>query len=537
MMSVIGFVLVLIPLVVVHEFGHFLFAKLFKVRADAFSVGFGPVLLKKKWGETEFRISAIPLGGYVKLLGEDPTQELSAEEKKRALHSQARWKRFFIFAGGPLFNFIWAVVVYMAMMAIGEPQISTVVGRILKDSPAAKAGLVSLDRIDTVDGVKVTKFEDLMNLLSEKPATRIALGIERAGKPLTLQVQTGSEDGFSVYGENKQVGIIEGIIPNGRSTKLGVSDESSVAARSGIHTGDEIVSLDGTRIETFEQFESLYAAQKRDVLNLRVKSGAAERDAVLKGRWTGNPGADFGLYSSELFIDQTQKGSPAEAAGIKPGDQIIAVNSSPISSFFELRRKIQKSGEDHGRVTITVARSGKVVTFEIIPRESAERDPLLKKVKQYTIGVIPVQTMLEPAMVIEQTLNPFLLVYKATARMIEMTERNLVSIGKMFTRQVSVKSLGGPILIAKLAGDSISRGLMEFLRMMAILSIGLGVLNILPIPVLDGGHIVLLGVEAIRGKSLSLKQIEIVQSVGLAVILFIMVIVMKNDLSRLPIFN
>ena len=125
MISLIGFVVVLIPLVVVHELGHFLFAKLFGVRADAFSVGFGPVLWKKTFGETEFRLSAIPLGGYVKLLGEDPTAPLTDEERKRALHSQVPWKRFFIFFGGPLFNFIWAALVFMAMMAIGEQQVDS----------------------------------------------------------------------------------------------------------------------------------------------------------------------------------------------------------------------------------------------------------------------------------------------------------------------------------------------------------------------------------------------------------------------------
>ena len=137
----------------------------------------------------------------------------------------------------------------------------------------------------------------------------------------------------------------------------------------------------------------------------------------------------------------------------------------------------------------------------------------------------------------EQIWNPFKLLYLGTARMFDLTAKNLISIGKMVQGQVSVKSLGGPILIGKLAGDSISRGLIDFLKMMGILSIGLGVLNILPIPVLDGGHIVLLGIEAIRGKALSLKQIEIAQQVGLFFILGIMVIVMKNDISRLPIFN
>ena len=540
MLSILGFVLVLIPLVVVHELGHFLFAKLFKVRADAFSVGFGPVILKKKWGETEFRLSAIPLGGYVKLLGEDPSVELSEEDRKRSLHAQKPWKRFFIFFGGPLFNFIWAAIVFMAMMAIGEPQISTVVGRVLHDSPAAKAGIIAGDKISAIDGTKVEKLEDLYTLLTDKPSTDVELSIERAGKTIPVRFATGSEDGFSVYGEKKSVGTIEGIIPSGRSTRIGISSSDSIAAKAGIKAGDEVVSIAGTPVKTFEELETAYSSLKLAAgapLLLKIKSGGAEREVSLAGKWSGDLGVDFGIHSTELFIEQAIPGTPAEKAGIKKMDQLIAVNGSPIRSFFELRRKIQKSGEEKGKVNVTVVREGKTMTFEIIPQETTERDPLLKKLKQFTIGVMPMASMLEPVMVIERTLNPFQLLYRGTARMIDLSQKNLVSIGKMIMGQVSVKSLGGPILIGKLAGDSISRGLLDFLKMMAILSIGLGVLNILPIPVLDGGHIVLLGIEAVRGRSLSLKQIEVVQSVGLAVILFIMIIVMKNDISRLPIFN
>jgi regulator of sigma E protease len=539
-LSILGFVLVLIPLVVVHELGHFLFAKLFKVRADAFSVGFGPVILKKKWGETEFRLSAIPLGGYVKLLGEDPSVELSEEDRKRSLHAQKPWKRFFIFFGGPLFNFIWAAIVFMAMMAIGEPQISTVVGRVLHDSPAAKAGIIAGDKISAIDGTKVEKLEDLYTLLTDKPSTDVELSIERAGKTVPVRFATGSEDGFSVYGEKKSVGTIEGIIPSGRSTRIGISSPDSIAAKAGIKAGDEVVSIAGTPVKTFEELETAYSSLKLAAgapLLLKIKSEGAEQEVSLAGKWSGDLGVDFGIHSTELFIEQAIPGTPAEKAGIKKMDQLIAVNGSPIRSFFELRRKIQKSGEEKGKVNVTVVREGKTMTFEIIPQETTERDPLLKKLKQFTIGVMPMASMLEPVMVIERTLNPFQLLYRGTARMIDLSQKNLVSIFKMIMGQVSVKSLGGPILIGKLAGDSISRGLLDFLKMMAILSIGLGVLNILPIPVLDGGHIVLLGIEAVRGRSLSLKQIEVVQSVGLAVILFIMIIVMKNDISRLPIFN
>lgn len=544
MLSLIGFVLVLIPLVVVHELGHFLFAKLFNVKAEAFSVGFGPVVAKRQVGETEFRLSAIPLGGYVKLLGEDPTVELSESDRARALHAQLPWKRFFIFFGGPLFNFIWAALVFMAMMAIGEPQVSSEVGRVLPESPAATAGFLPKDRILRVDGAPVTKFDEVLNRIAEKPSTAVEIEVERKGARVALQAHTGSEEGFSVYGEKKEVGTLDGLIPSARMTRIGVAQPESPAGLAGLKTGDDIVSLQGAPVETFEQLEEAYAAAAATgpaEIRMQVKTGDAERDVVLKaplkGKLTGDLGADLGVYSAELFVEQAVKDSPAAKAGIQKGDRIITVNGSPIRSFFELRRKIQKSGEERGKVGVAIVRAGKEISFEIVPQETSERDPLLKKLKQYTIGVMPVASMLEPGMVIEQTWNPFLLVWRGTGRMIEMTERNLVSIGKMVLGQVSVKSLGGPILIGKLAGDSISRGLLDFLRMMAILSVGLGVLNILPIPVLDGGHIVLLGLEKVRGKALTLKQIEVVQSAGLAVILFIMVIVMKNDISRLPIFN
>ena len=204
--------------------------------------------------------------------------------------------------------------------------------------------------------------------------------------------------------------------------------------------------------------------------------------------------------------------------------------------------KIQAAGEKaaettENQINLVVERAGKPIALAITPQVSTDRDPMMKKMKQYTIGVMPIASMIEPEMIKERVLNPFKLVYLGTARMLDFTAKNFISIGKMIQGQVSVKSLGGPILIGKLAGDSMTRGLIDFLKMMAILSIGLGVLNILPIPVLDGGHIVLLGIEAIRGKALSLKQMEIAQQVGLVFILMIMGIVMKNDISRLPIFN
>jgi regulator of sigma E protease len=546
MTSVLGFILILIPLVVIHELGHFLFAKLFNVRADAFSVGFGPVVYSKKWKETDFRISAIPLGGYVKLLGEDPSAELSEEEKKRALHHQAAWKRFFIFFGGPLFNFLWAIVVFMAMMAIGEPQVSTKFGRVLVDSPAEKAGFISGDRIISIDGESVAKLEDFAIKLSDKPNQDLTFLVDRGGKNVEIKATTKAEDGYGIYGEKKTIGVLDGLIPSGRLTKVGISNPDSLAAQAGFQTGDEILAINGQKVETFEALESIYSSwsmlsdkttKSPVVFDVKTSSGEKKISLSFTIPYSGNLGKDFGLHSSELFVDQTMAGSPAEKAGVKKGDRLVKVNDVPVKSFFELRMNIQKAGEEKGKALVEVERGGKPVSFEIIPQTTNERDPMLKKLKQYTIGVMPVSSMFEPDMIKEQIWNPFVLLYKGTARMFDLTSKNFISIAKMFQGQVSVSSLGGPILIGKLAGDSMNRGLIDFLKMMAILSIGLGVLNILPVPVLDGGHIVILGLEVIRGKALSLKQIEVAHQVGFVLILSLMVIVMKNDISRLPIFN
>ncbi len=545
MLSAIGFVLVLIPLVVVHELGHFLFAKLFNVRADAFSVGFGPVLYQKKWGETDFRVSAIPLGGYVKLLGEDPGQELSPEDKKRALNYAKPLHRFLIYFGGPLFNFIWAALVFMFMMVIGEPQIGTQIGRVLKDSPAEKAGFVSGDEVTQIQGKPVKKIEEMMFALADYPGQTITVQVKRQDQLKDLQVTTGSEEGFSIYGEKKQVGTIDGIVGNARLPKVALVGKDSLASKAGFELGDEIQSINGMKVSTFEELEAEYASwmvmaeqKTKNPVQFEVKKSDGQiKNIELTTSYSGSLEKDFGLVSSELVIDQLMPGAPAEKAGIQKLDRVLEVNSEKIVSFFQLREKIQKVGESGQEVKVKLERQGAPVEVALKPQESAERDPLLRKKVQYTIGIMPIASMKEPYTVIERTLNPFVLVYKGVARMLDLSAKNLISIGKMVKGDVSVKSLGGPILIGKLAGDSIGRGLIDFLKMMAVLSIGLGILNILPIPVLDGGHIVLLGVEVIRGRKLSLKQVEVAQQVGLAVVLSIMVIVMKNDLSRLPIFN
>lgn len=540
MLSILGFLVILGPLVVVHEFGHFLFAKLFNVRAEAFSVGFGPRLWSKQIGETEWRLSAIPLGGYVKLFGEEPGVEISPEEKKRALQNADAWKRFFIFFGGPLFNFLFAIVIFMAILAIGEPQFSSSVGRVLPGSYAEQVGFQSGDRIQSINGQPMKLFSDVLMKIHEHPSDPLTFVILRNGKVIDLQVRAQAEDGYSIYGEEQPVGRIDGLLPVARSTVVGISDPASLAAKAGIQTRDTISHVNGEPVSTWLELDrKIQAAPAGQPIELKLTSKGqtkvvrfprgSEAKFAFENAW--------GLHSSELFIHEVVPDSPAKEAKLQVGDRMVAVNGQSVSSFFGLKDQIQAFGEKEGKIELRFERDGQTQTAVMTPTETKERDPNLRTLKQYTIGVVPLLRNAQADTVVERIWNPFTLLYEGTARMLDVSWRNVVAIGKMITGDVSVKTLGGPILIGKIAGEKLARGLIEFLTTMAILSVGLGVLNILPIPVLDGGHLVLLGLEVIRGKPLSIRQMEIVQQVGLSLILILMAVVMRNDLARLPIFN
>jgi regulator of sigma E protease len=551
LLSIVGFLVILGPLVIFHEFGHYIFARIFNVKAEAFSIGFGPKLWKKQMGETELRISAIPLGGYVKLLGEDRESQLSPEEQKRALHRQAPWKRFFIFFGGPLFNFLLAIFIFMAILAIGEPQIGNLIGRVVKNSPAARDGFRSGDLVLQVDGKPVKLFEDFMNVVGDNPGKPVHFQVLHAGQtqPTDLTVIPESTDGYSLYGEATHIGDIDGIYPSPRVAEVGIPNPQSLAGKAGFKTGDVITELNGSPMKSWEDLQSIFEKSAAGT-NFSFKVERSPEDAkssaaspstftvsLVKPADATSLDSAWGLYSSELFVAKTVPKSPADVAGLKAGDRIVSVSGKPIESFFDLKDEVQNAGEKDGKVQVKWERAGKFMDATITPTETTTRNALLKVAKNYTIGIMPMLVMADPQMVIERIWNPFKLLWKGSERMVVFSWRNLVSIQKMFTGDVSTATLGGPIMIGKIAGESLSRGLIAFLNLMAILSIGLGVLNILPVPVLDGGHLLLLCIESIRGKPLAMRTMEIVQGGGLIALLMLMVIVFKNDFVRLSLFN
>jgi regulator of sigma E protease len=545
----VAFVLLLGPLVFVHELGHFLFAKLFNVRVDVFSMGFGPKIFRKKWGETEYALSAVPLGGYVKLYGQDPSEPVESHLRNRALRNLDAWRRFLVFVAGPLFNFLFAIFVFALMLVVGEPHLSPVIARVIPGSQAQVAGFRSGDTVTAVDRQVITKYDEMMRIVTDSPNKELAFRIRRdnGSKVKEIRVVPQPVPGLSLYGEHVDVGEIEGMSSAGRYTTIGVSNPRSTAGKAGLKTGDEIVTFDGTPVRSWEQLESLVSTALQKKSGAKFNLGIAPHEAAYWAPETrpqpatkatteiqlpARPLSELGLYSSELFIATLMNGSPAQEAGLLAGDRLASLNGKPLPSFQDLKDLVQKAGESDGSFDLTVERQGKLVKKTITPTSMAAHDPAGNEIKQYMMGVYPLFVQSEPDTFIERIFNPFTLTVQAWSRALDLSGKTLVSIKKLFFRQVSVGTLGGPILIGKLAGDSMSRGISHFLKVMALISISLAIFNILPVPILDGGHIFLLFVELIRGKPISMRQTEFVQQIGLSIIVLLLVVVLFNDISR-----
>lgn len=546
--SFLAFILLLLPLVVFHELGHFLFAKLFDVRAEVFSVGFGPKLLKKKWGETEFCLSLIPLGGYVKLLGEDAQAALSPEEKPYAMNYQAGWKRFLIVFGGPLFNFILAWLIFVGIYMMGEPLLQATIGRVFPRSLAYQMGFRIGDTIIEADGKSIEVLSDLEPIILNHPGKTLFFKVIPSGAtfPKTLSILLGAQPGSSMYGEPQLVGEISGVSFFSRSTRFGISSPKSMAAHLGFPRAGRVLSWNQTKVSSWEELEQKYEespvgseitleVQALESLSPHTPSqaGILSSHTLKKAQENLSLSQEWGLHSSELFVEAVLPDSPALHAGIQRGDRITYIGPYSLGAFSEMKQRIQEQGELRRPIEIFLERDGKSVMTELVPKATPIKSTKLERSKQYTIGIQPALEYAPPLYHIKQTFHPSELAVLSASRVGDLIAKNLISIKKMLFRDISTEGLGGPLSIGKMAGQALEKGLLTFLNGMAVFSVGLGVLNILPIPVLDGGQLVLLAIEGFRKKSLSARQIEVIQIVGFAVIVLLMLIAFSNDLMRL----
>ncbi len=350
--NILAFVVVLGVLIFFHELGHFLVARLFGVGVEKFSLGFGPRLFGKKIGLTDYRVSAIPLGGFVKMVGEDPTAEMDPQDIPISFTHKHVFKRMLIVAAGPAFNLLLAVIIFYGIFQIS------------------------------------------------------------------------------------------------------------------------------------------------------------------------------GTYILKPSIGGVQENSPAETAGLQAGDMITAIDGTPVTSWEEMAAMITASG---GRsMAITIQRpEWDVFTATVSPRVTTTKNLFGEDIQRYIIGIS------SAGEVVNQRLNPIESLVESFKETYNITKLTIVSIVKLFQGTVSTKTLGGPIMIAELAGQQAREGAINLIFFIALLSINLAIINFLPIPVLDGGHLLFFLIEAIIGRPLSIRMREIAQQAGIFILIMLMIFVFYNDISRI----
>ena len=443
-----AFILALGILIVFHEYGHYLVARMAGVKVLRFSVGFGTPLVKKRLGrdQTEWVIAAFPLGGYVKMLDEREG-DVDPSERDRAFNRQSVWRRIAIVAAGPIANFLLAILLYWILFATGVPGLKPILGEPPANTPAAIAQVRSGDLVRAVNEVPIKTWQELRWELLEHAVARNVVELE-------LENESGEI----------------------RFEKLNLSA-----------VGPE--ELDA---------------------GLMKKIGVVRYDVPIAP-----------------VIGEVLKGDPASRDGLLPGDVVETVDGSPVQQWSEVVAAVRDAP---GRpVNFDIVRDGAQLTVTVTTDAIKDGDLTIGR-----IGAGPQidEERLEQLIVqVRYPVGPSL--YRATLQMAEVSVFTLRMLGRMIVGDVSLKNLSGPITIADYAGQSAKVGWIAYLNFLALISISLGVLNLLPVPVLDGGHLMYYLVEIVKGSPVSERALELGQRVGLVLLFALMAFAIYNDIARL----
>ncbi len=436
MVTILSAIFVIGVLVFFHELGHFMVAKWAGIRVERFSLGYPPILLRKKWGETEYCLSAIPLGGYVKMAGEDPTQDELIGREDEFL-SKPSWIRAAVIAAGPMMNFILAVCLFwIILMVEGRTIISTT--RIEVSEPAqglAKVwDLKNGDSLIAVGNRSISNWDELILALSTDAVVNQLITVIRDSRQITL-------------------------------------------------------TAENDLIETMKE-------------------------------------GDIGITPMmNTIIDQVESQSPAEKAGLKAGDRIVEVGNILTTTFADLKAQISPYAKD--TLLLVYNRHGEICTTQVVPqsREMPQADGSIK-----TIGVIGIMGQLP---FIQKSLGIFEGFQQSLQQCVNALAQMMQFLKMLLGGEISAKHMGGPIYIAQLSGKMAQAGWQSLFSFMALISLNLGLLNLLPIPALDGGHIFIILVETIIQRQLTLKQRQVIQYIGLGFIIMLSLFVIFNDLLRI----
>ncbi|MGH8729341.1 MAG: RIP metalloprotease RseP [Burkholderiales bacterium] len=449
LITLIAFIVALGLLIVFHEFGHFVVARFFDVKVLRFSVGFGAPLVVKRLGkdQTEWAISAFPLGGYVKMLDEREAP-VAASELPRAFNRQSVGRRFAIVLAGPTANFLLAIILYWALFMNGVPGLKPLLGEIASDTPAAQAGFERGEIITGIEGSPVETWEDVRWSV-----------LKLSGDAPRAQFEVKNESGNIAFRE-----------------------------------------LELTALNSPEALEG-------DIL--------------------GKLGLTRFRPEVAAVIGEVITGGAAETAGLRSGDAILAIDDEPIKNWSEVVEIVRASPAK--TLSFAVSRNGEKAVLAITPERAMEHGAPTGK-----MGAGPVvdRAAME-RLFTEVRYGPVESFSRALYKTWDTSVFTLKMLGRMLIGEVSWKNLSGPITIADFAGQTAQLGIVYYLGFLALISISLGVLNLLPIPLLDGGHLMYYTAEIFKGSPVSERVMEIGQRIGIALLFTLMAFALYNDINRL----
>ena len=551
-MDLLYFVILVSSLIFVHELGHFLFAKAFGVKVITFSLGFGPKILKLRGRETEYCISLLPLGGYVKMLEASKTDVVLPEDRKRTFESLSVFKRIVIVLAGPMMNLIFPVLLYFAVFMGDGPFLPPTVGIVLPNHPA-DGKLLPGDRIMSIDGEEVGTFDEVKRIISRSPAKPLKLKVFRDNRHVEVEVTTeetverrGGEPKQRELEITQRVGTL-GIQPSAPAAVIGVPNPDSPAYRAGLRTFDVITNVGGMPVRRFMDLsntlnenagETLPVTYLRPVGVPNALGGLADMAVFESGvvALTPDPGGSSlfertGIELADLYLAIVPPDSYLYKAGLRPGDKILRLDEEAVPAWSTFCERVLAAPDKPHRLDYQAARDGRVRTGTFQIRREDFTDQHGQTFSRY---IIPMQHWI-PLAPEEKVEHPAPLRYafeKAVAETVEVTRFTLVSIVRLLQGRLSWKSLSGPITIYEVAGEEGRKGADFFVWVMALLSINLGLLNLLPIPVLDGGHLMFFAIEGVLRKPLPLRTREIAHIVGMAILFGLMLLAFKNDVER-----
>jgi regulator of sigma E protease len=535
---VFAMVLMLGVVVTVHELGHFWAAKACGVRVLKFSIGFGNPIGFGRWRlrwtrkGTEYVLAWFPLGGFVKMLGEalddDANEQRTATPPPDSLAAQPLWKKLVILLAGPAMNLVLPVVVVAGSLFVGIERRDATIGTVEAGSPAAEAGIQPGDRVLALDGEPVVFWDDFERAVRERPGATLTLSLARGDERFERPLAVRERDGVDMLGKKSDVGWL-GLQHHRQNATLGILALDAPAATRGLRSGDRVVAVGEAKVEDWSALARAYAAAPAGEVTLRVARGegdaAREEDVVVPALGTLQA---LGVMPAVVLVDAVSADMPAAEAGIQKGDLLVAVDDTPVGSFATFRETVLASG---GRpLQVTIARGGETRVLTLAPRlaKATPEDPQ----EQYLIGIAAVNAILPGASATDRVRNPFVSVPRAVGVTVETTGAFLEGLRRIVSGDIPRSSIGGPIEIARQSQLALQRGWESFISLLVIISINLGVLNLLPIPILDGGQALLFTIEGMRRGPLPLRAREWVQQMGLLLLVGLMGFAFWNDVSK-----